>query len=96
MPAEKVDLELTFTPTANTAGDVYSNNVSGRDDQTPLLAVSEDVTVTVVSSTIRVEHVEVLHHTYSDHLPLAMEVALPDAGWLPPAAVGAAAAASLP
>lgn len=53
VPAEKVDLELTFTPTANTAGDVYSNNVSGRDDQTPLLAVSEDVTVTVVSSTIR-------------------------------------------
>lgn len=50
----------------------------------------------LVSSTIRVEHVEVLHHTYSDHLPLAMEVALPDAGWLPPAAVGAAAAASLP
>ena len=39
--------------------------------------------------------VEVLRHTYSDHLPIAMEVALPAAEWwsgAPPAA----AAASLP
>lgn len=49
----------------------------------------------LVSRSIRVERVEVLRHTYSDHLPIAMDVALPaGSGWR--AAEGAGAVASLP
>ena len=33
----------------------------------------------LVSPSISVEHVEVLDHVYSDHLPIAMDVRLPEA-----------------
>ncbi|HMV38613.1 endonuclease/exonuclease/phosphatase family protein [Plasticicumulans sp.] len=48
----------------------------------------------LVSESIRVERVEVLRHTYSDHLPIAMEVVLPAAAWW--SGIAPAAAASLP
>ncbi|PWV64801.1 endonuclease/exonuclease/phosphatase family protein [Plasticicumulans acidivorans] len=40
----------------------------------------------LVSPSITIERVEVLHQTYSDHLPLAMNVLLPAAPWRTPVA----------
>jgi endonuclease/exonuclease/phosphatase family metal-dependent hydrolase len=37
----------------------------------------------LVSSSLRVEKAIVLNHTYSDHLPISMEVTLPDMIKLP-------------
>lgn len=52
---EEMSVALRFQPTGNRAGNRYTNNVAGRDDQTPLVARSEDVTVTVTAATLRVQ-----------------------------------------